>query len=324
MRVLVTGGAGFLGSRLVQSYHRDSHAVRSIGHAGGAGAVKDDRFSPDLEFVELDVCDLAERQEVFADEELVVHAAARVRAQTPEDQVLQTRVNVDGTRNVIEACIRNSVPRLIYVSSTATIGISRNPQTPADETFSYNLAHLDMSYGRSKRQAEQLIIAANGAHLETLVVNPGVILGPHSAGYRGQDIIGRFLCRPVITYTAGGLSLVHVDDVVDGIRRTADKGRPGERYILSGENVSFGEIARKVCEATARKTITIAVPNLVRDLVGFYTRARSRQEEPPLHLYSRFAYQFYDSSKAKAELGYNYRSFASIVSEALEYIKCSA
>jgi len=322
--VLVTGGAGFLGYRVVRSYLDSGSAVRAIGHASRGPWDSGRRLPAGLEFVELDLCDLELNLDVFAGQSLVIHTAALVHARTPEERVLQKRVNVDATRDVIEACRRNAVPRLIHVSTAAAIGISRDPRMPADENFRFNLDHLDLSYNRTKHQAEQLVLEANGPDLETRIVSPGFMLGPHRGGYRGREVIDRVLRRPLVVCTGGGLSLVHVDDVVNGIRGVDNKGRAGQRYILSGENLSFREIARTVCRIAGQRKILISVPDMLRDLTGLYESARLTRGSgsgPRLHLHRHYAYPYYSSEKARLELGYQPRAFANVVADALEHIR---
>jgi dihydroflavonol-4-reductase len=321
--VLVTGGAGFVGSHLVRSYLNSGIAVRVVGHLKQGCLDQRWNISTALELFDLDLCDLPATVDAFAGQALVIHTAAKIRANTPDERMLQKRVNVDATRNVIEACRRNAIPRLLHVSTTAAIGISQKPTMPADEGFRFNLDHLDLSYNLTKHQAEQLVLAANGSDLETVVVNPGFVFGPHQEGYRGREVIERVLRSSVVMCTDGGLSVVHVDDVVDGIRRAAVNGRPGQRYILSGENLSFREIADTVCRISARRRIVISVPNVVRNLAGLYASSRlaqARDRGPHLHLNRHYAYQYYSSEKARLELGYQPRSFAKIVAEALDYI----
>jgi dihydroflavonol-4-reductase len=318
--LLVTGGAGFLGSRVVRSYLDRGIPVRAVGHLT-RGSYDHRNLPAGLELIDRELCDLESILEMFADQDLVIHTAARLHAHTLNERVIQRKVNVEATRNIIEACRRQAVPRLLHVSSSAAIGISIGPGAPADETFPFNLDHLGLSYNVTKHQAEQLVLEANGPDLETVVVNPGFMFGRHQGGYRGGAVIERVLRRPVVVCTDGGMSLVHVDDVVDGVRRVADYGRPGERYILSGENLSFHEIARTVSRVSGKRKIVISIPTPLRDLAGVLLNssfAQHRGLAPPLHLRRQYAYQFYSSEKARLEVGYDPRSFESIVADSLD------
>jgi dihydroflavonol-4-reductase len=261
--------------------------------------------------------------DAFADQDVVIHAAAMIRATTPRDRVLQRRVNVDATRNVIEACQRSRVARLLHISTTAAIGISRDPSRPADESFRFNVDHLGLSYNSTKHQAEQLVLDADGPDLQTVVANPGVVFGSRPRGYQGSEVIERVLRSRLVACTSGGLCAVHVDDVVEGIRRVAEKGRAGQRYILSGQNLTFHEIADTVCRTAGLRKRIVAIPNGARDLTGLLVNsiARARGQSPSLYLRRLYAYQFFSSEKACTEVGYQPRRFACIVGDYLDYAR---
>ena len=323
-RILITGGAGFLGSRLVQRYLDGGSIVRVVRRPQHASSNGEQTPPAALELVELDLGDLGSNLEVFAGQDLVIHTAAMLHARTAAERELQERINVGATRSVLEACRHNKVPRLIHVSTTAAIGISADPKHPADEDLRFNLDQFDLSYNRTKLQAERLVLDSHDAALEAIVVNPGFIFGRHPAGYRGKEVIDRVLHRRFVLCTNGGLSVVHIDDVVDGIRSAAERARAGQRYILSGQNLSFHDIARTVSRIAEQDKTVITVPDVARDLLGLYSNsrfARRRGDAPQLNLDRRYAYQYYSSEKARRELGYRPRPFENIVADALEYIR---
>jgi dihydroflavonol-4-reductase len=319
-RVLVTGGAGFIGSHLIRSYLARGATVRMVVRARDGSHGAEAAQERGVERIELDLCDDAGVRGSFAGQDLVIHAAAVTRAGDPEQLRLQAWSNVQMTRVVLEACRAAGVRRLLHVSSTAAVGISPDPNSPADETFAYNLAALGVGYSRSKHESERLVLEANGPTLETVVVNPGVVFGRHATRYVGGDIIARVLRRRIVPCTGGGLSVVHVQDVVDGIHRAAERGRAGERYILSGENLSFLEIAHVVCRVAKVQRRILRIPDVVRDTLGAISTslARVRRGSPNTALVDRYAYRYYTSEKARRELGYEPRRFESIVRDYLE------
>ena len=319
--VLVTGGAGFLGSRVVRNYLAQGVKVRVVGSLKKGSLENLGACARGLEFFELDLCDFDRIVDAFADQDLVIHAAAMIHARNVHERMLQKRVNVDATRNVIEACRRNRVRKLLHISTTSAIGISPDPGIPADESFRFNLDRLGISYNSTKHQAEQLVLHANGPDLAAIVVNPGFVFGSRRNGYNGAEVIQRVLSSPVVICTNGGLSVVHIDDVVEGINRVSEQGRAGERYILSGENLTFRELAYTVCQIAGLKKNIISVPDAVSTFAGLLLNviARARGVSPHLYLNRRYAYQFFSSEKARTELGYRPRPFAGIVEDYLDY-----
>jgi len=317
----VTGGAGFLGSRLVRSFLGSGMRVRAAGHLSAGSPWAKEPLPKGLEFHEVELSDADRLAEVFVGQELVIHTAAVTRANSPAERRAREEVNVTGTRNTVDACRRAGVRTLLHVSTTAAIGISSDPRAPADEAFQYNMGHLALSYGSSKHRAEQIVLQANGTSLETIVVNPGFVFGRQGEGFRGQQVIQRVLRARVVLCTAGGLSMVHVEDVVDGIRKVVDRGRPGERYILSGENVSFRGIADTVCQVFGRRRPVISVPSTVSNLVGRLLNSvpAFRESGRYLYLHPRYAYPYYRSDKARKEVGYQSRSFQRIVADYLDH-----
>jgi dihydroflavonol-4-reductase len=280
--------------------------------------------APGVELVELDLLELDAKRDVVAGVDLVIHAAAILRARTPAERALQERVNVEVTRALVEACRDTGVRRLVHIGSTATLGISERPETPADEASEFNLAGFGLDYNETKLQADRLVLSAAAAGLETVVVSPGFTFGRWRDGYRGGEVVERVLQRRVVPCTRGGLSIVHVEDLVDGIRRAAAAGRAGHRYVLSGPNASFHEIARAVARLSGERRLVLTVPDVVRDLAGWILnseRARRRGRAPLLFLNGRYAYQYYSSEKARRELGYEPRGLDAIIADALAHLR---
>jgi len=314
LRVAITGASGFLGGRLVARYADAGASVRALVHESPAN----DLAASGAEIVRVDLLSDAGLAQALDGQDLVIHAAARTRAHSPAAEREMVAANVSMTRNVVEASRKAGVPTLLHVGSTAGIGIAPKPDTPADETFAYNLAQLGLAYSRSKQEAEQAALAANGDGLRVTVAHPGFVFGPHAGRYRGGDVIHRVLARPTVVCTNGGISIVHVDDVVDGIVRAAASEAAGERFILTGSNLSFREIAETVCRVASVRRRIITVPDVVRDLAGTVARVRAKGRAPNLALMGPYAFQYYSANKAREALGFRTRPFEAIVAEYLD------
>lgn len=319
-KVAITGAAGFLGRHLVSAYLTKGAHVRAIVRPGSVHHRWE--ASGALEVVERDLLRDDELSTAFQGRSLVIHAAAIVRHPPGASGRAQVLTNVDMTRLVVEACRASGVARMVHVSSTAAIGVSTDPQCPANEGFEYNLGHLGLAYNDSKHRAERVVLDASTSECTTVVANPAFVFGPNADRYAGAEVIARVLARRQVVCTGGGLSMVHLDDVVHGIMLVADRGRRGERYILTGENHTFESIARVVARSAGVHRRTIRVPDLLRNVMGgaLNAAARARGGGPNLALTRRYAYQFYSSAKARTELGFSPRGFEAIVADYLRFV----
>jgi dihydroflavonol-4-reductase len=318
VKVLVTGGSGFLGSHLCQRLTADGHEVTVMRRSSSDVAA--------LENLELNyrVGDVTDGQAVEAalkGHEVVIHAAASI-AYCGVSEEVQQRINVEGTRNVAEACRKTGV-RLVHVSSVAAVGITRNPSQPADENFVFNLDDSGLIYHLTKRRAEEEVLRQVREGLDALVVNPALIFGPRVGGYQGAQALGENLGRWVVPHGPGGRCIVHVLDVVDGIIRALERGRRGERYILGGENVTFREMGKAVCRSLGIHRLHLSLPLLLAER-GNQAKNWTRRVlgRDPLPTYDgRFCFQFYESAKAQSELGYSPRSFDAIAAEGTDHLQ---
>ena len=319
MRVLVTGATGFLGAHLCRRLVEDGHEV-TILRRPTSNVTQLANLSLRHEIG--DITNIEDVLRAASNQDFVIHAAAHTAyfGAKPEEQ---QRVNVEGTRNVARACREAHVGRLLHVSSIAAVGVTSDPRRPAGENFEFNLEGSGLSYHISKRRAEEEALGANARGLDTVVVNPALIWGPLGNEYRGADVFEKPIRGRIIAHGPGGRCIVHVVDVVEGILGALEYGRSGERYILGGDNVSFGELNREVCRQLGLTRLLIPIPGAMAQ-AGNRIKARLHLAlgRKPLSIYDRrFCHQFYSSAKAKAELGYNPRPIVSLVREAAAYIR---
>ncbi|HLH72105.1 MAG TPA: NAD-dependent epimerase/dehydratase family protein [Chloroflexota bacterium] len=320
MKILITGASGFLGSHLCRRLLQEGHEVTAL-----CRPESDDRAIEDLNPRRVlgDVTNPAEIRQAVAGQDAVIHAAGNLTYWRGV-RAAQTRVNVDGTCNVARACREAGVSRLVHVSSVAAIGIPGRGQGPADERFSFNLGSTGLNYHVSKALAEQAVRQEIDRGLDAVIVNPGSIFGPFRGHYRGGEMIAKVRGRRVVPSFVGGISVVHVEDVVDGIARVLEHGRRGERYILGGENLSYRQIVEIAAQQLGEHPIMVpfwpiatGVMAALFEPLGALTGRRPRMTFDVHYCSQRN--QFYRSDKARTELGYRARPFASIVREYIEW-----
>jgi len=329
VRVLLTGGTGFLGRRLVERLaadqgreHQLALLARPTSNRGG--------FPAAVEWVEGDVADGASLAAAFAGRDAVVHAAALVKILAPAADF--ERVNVDGLGNVLAAAAAAGVGRTVYVSSFMAFGpTERLPGGAADEStdvFAERrwINHYERTKTLADRRARRAI--EDGAPLS--VVYPGVIYGP------GALTEGNIVVRHLIDLAAGKLpgllgdparswNYVFVDDVADGIAR-ALAAEPGGRYVLGGENVTQRRFYDLVEEKGAITFPRRRLPDLAAKAAGLLLReaARLARATPRLtpDLVEIYAHDWaLDSSRAGAELGWRGRPFADGLDATLDWLR---
>jgi dihydroflavonol-4-reductase len=269
VRVYVTGASGFVGG----------HVARELRERGVD--VRDDW---------VDLLDADRLRRTIAGSDAVFHVAA-LYSFTASVQDLEL-VNVQGTRNVIDACRREGVGRLVHTSTCATCGpVPGRQATEEDEPPSWELA---VPYKRTKLDAERLALAAGA-----VCVNPTTPVGdgdraptPTGAMVRGVAT-GRYRAYPRI-----GVNLVDVRDVARGHVLALEHGRPGERYLLGGVDLPLREVFRAIADLAGRPRPRLSVPYLaIRAAagLGLVNRYEAILARTPA---------YFSWAKAERELGY--------------------
>jgi dihydroflavonol-4-reductase len=163
----------------------------------------------------------------------VIHCAAKVSLRPAPFEPMR-QINVGGTKAVVDACKQTGIKRLVHVSSVAAVGASAD-NNPIDETAPFNLAGYGIPYFETKNESEQLALEANGSQLEVVVVEPSIIIAPPDREVSPEEWAK--LPRRLPVYFEFGINLVEAADVVAGIILAMQRGIPGQRYILAGENI---------------------------------------------------------------------------------------
>jgi dihydroflavonol-4-reductase len=270
LNVYVTGASGFVGS----------HVARELRERGAE--VEDER---------VDLLDLAALRRVVAGRDAVFHVAALYSYDA--DPALIRRVNVEGTQNVLAACAREGVTRIVHTSTAGTCGpVPGRPATELDEPPQWELA---VPYKRTKLAAERLAREAGA-----IVVNPTTPVGDgdHKPTPTGKMIAGvaRGRIRGYVATT--GLNVVDVRDVARGHALALERGRPGERYLLGGVNLPLEELFAALADLAGRGRPRIRVPYavaLAAGKAGFVNEDEVRLARLPM---------YFSSEKAKNFLGY--------------------
>jgi len=258
MRAFVTGGTGFIGSRVVKRLRDRGDDVVVLARRPEKAA------GLDAEVVEGELSDAGAIRRGVEGSQAVFHIAADYRVgmvASKRDSMRDS--NVGGTERVLDAAVDAGVERIVYVSTVNVFG-NTNGQT-VDE--SYRRVEADgfvSTYDETKYRAHLLAEqrAAEGAPI--VIVQPGSVYGPGDHALVGQMIEQASTGKmPAKAFPDLGLNMVHVDDVADGIMLAYDKGKPGESYVLGGEITTQGELIDKAAAIGGKKPPRMTVPPIL-------------------------------------------------------------
>ncbi len=320
-RVLVTGATGFVGAAVVRALLAARYPVRAMVRAStGASGLR----ARGVEVVAGDLGAPETFPAALAGCGALVHVAADYRLFVPDPAPLY-RVNVDGTRALMEAALAAGVKRIVYTSSVAALG-HRGDGGPADETTPAVLEDMVGHYKRSKFLAEREVLRLVAeAGLPAVIVNPTAPVGPGDVKPTptGRMVLDAARGR-MPAYVDTGLNVVHVDDVGTGHRLALERGRIGERYILGGENLTLREILTMIARLAGRRPprVRLAPGPLVPLAWLAETWARMRGTTPFLtrdELAMARRPMYYDSGKAERGLGYRHRPAEAAFRDALAW-----
>lgn len=311
MKVFVTGGNGFIGSRVVRTLLDRGHSVRCLVRPGS-----DTRKLDGLE-IERIPGDIRERASLVPGMKGVdgcIHLASVSTWAGMRTKGLPEATMLEGTRNVMEAA---EDVRVVHVSSAAAINASSGPVV-FDEESPFELGETSLHYAIMKHRSEGVALESGG---DVVIVNPAEVYGPDDDNFitagNIRDILGGW---PAIGCT-GGTAIVHVDDVATGIVLALGKGRSGERYILGGDNLTVEEVIRMVLDIAGQKKPVWILPNrlllwTVKSLA--FLRLPTPLSPDMLELATRFF--FVDSGKARSELGFDPRPAREVLEPVVRWL----
>jgi len=325
MTALVTGANGFLGSAVVRALLADGSAVRALVRSGSDRRNLD---GLDVDVAAGDVTDRDSLRRAAAGCKSVFHVAADYRLWVVDPKPMY-RANVDGSVNVLEAAAAAGAERLVYTSSVAVLGTTKD-RTPADEDTPVTAEDMVGHYKRSKFLAEQAV-RKRAAEIEfpVVTVNPSTPIGPRDVK---PTPTGRILLDAAAgrmpAFVDTGLNLVHVDDVAAGHLAAAKLGVPGERYILGGDDFTLERILRVVAEHVGRRASTIRLPHwsvyplaVAAEALATLTKREPRVTLDGVRMSTKHMY--FSSRKAQRDLQYRWRDPKLGVAEAVDWFKAN-
>jgi nucleoside-diphosphate-sugar epimerase len=318
VRYWVGGATGFLGSHLVAELAREGHEVVGVARAGGTVAGRP--ITP------LDVLDSGkvERSARGTDGAFLVTGKVSRDAGDAEEM---HRANVLGTRSALAGLRAAGLSRVVYASTSGTVGVSTNAEDIADETAPPPLEHIGRwPYYRSKYYAEVEALEASGeGGLDVIVVNPSLLLGPGDLRGSSTGDIRRFLDGEVIAAPRGGIAVVDVRDAAQAMIAAMSRGRPAERYVLNAANVSVPTFLDRLERISGVPAPRMKLPrsrSLATEVTRLFGKAIERVGgELPMTVESVEMAQYFwycDAGKAVRELGFSPRDLTETLRDTIE------
>ncbi|HEX8992935.1 MAG TPA: SDR family oxidoreductase [Anaerolineales bacterium] len=318
--ILVTGATGHIGNVLVQKLLRRGEKVRVLMLRG------DDATHLQglpLEFVEGDVLDVSSLFKALQGVRSVFHLAGLISIMPGQNPRLRS-VNVEGTKNVLRAAVDAGVKKLVYTSSIHAI--RRAIEGVIDETLPYDPANPYGEYDRSKAEATLQVQQAAAEGLGAVIVCPTGVIGPHD--YRGSmlgNVIRTAAQQKPTLYVDGAYDFVDVRDVADGLIAAAERGRPGESYILSGHRISVRYLLETVREITGGHFFQMKVPFDLARLAarftpGYYNLFRVSPRFTSYSLEVLRSNANISHAKATHELGYGPRAIYQTIADTVHWM----
>lgn len=320
-KVLITGATGFIGKHLTAHLCREGLRVFAL--------VRDPKKSDDLkklgaELIAGDVTDSLSLLHAIEGKDIVYHLAGKIAYKSSERADME-KVNVKGTQKVVDACVTHNTPHFIHMSSVVAIGASFTP-TVLNENSPYNIAHLNLGYFDTKHRAEQIVqtaVSHNG--LNAYILNPSTVYGAGDATKGSRSVQRKVAAGKFPFYTPGGVNVVHIDDVIFCLKNIYKKGRPGERYIVAGENITIQKLFSTIATIAKVKPPQLYLPAIALHTMGWLgdTLLEPMGIKGPLSretAYTSSMYHWFSAEKAQKELSLKPTSAQTAISESVQWM----
>jgi dihydroflavonol-4-reductase len=320
--VLLTGASGFLGY----------HVAKKLNEAGVRPRVLELRDSPPgaLNRLNVERCagsldDAASVRAACAGVGTVLHLAFKVSVGGGESlHEEMERINIAGTRQLLETAAASGVRRAVVAGSALAIGVNRNPK-PIDESANWSEHAFNLPYANNRRKAELDALALASPAFAVMTVCPSFTLGPDDpVGAPANKLVAAVVSKKLPVTLPVGFGALDVRDFASGVLLAAERGRSGQRYLLSGENVTVKQLFEQVADIAGVRAPRFVLPTpLAHVLVGALGLVSSIRGKPApvtrdvLQIVGRYAW--YDTSKARAELGWSSRPLRETLTDTIRW-----
>jgi len=323
-RILITGATGFIGRHLIKSISNNNNIknvrilARETSNKELISHYKD--IIQNLEIYFGDITNPEDLNQAIKDCDAVINLAAKVTYRNDPDLY---NVNVNGVKNLCEAASGCNLKKFIQVSSIASLGFTKDINSPLDESTTFDLKNKGYYYAESKYEADVIALDYfQNKNLPVVICLPAEVYGEY--GWETAKNLVDLIKTPMVWM--GGTSVVYVDDVVTGILNALTMGRNGEKYILGGNNLTIEDITRMILSISNKNKKITRLPNfIINHPVKYISILMEKFNIEPIFDSSviKYAtkYWFVDSSKAKSEINFNPLPPETIFSKTIKWLE---
>jgi len=308
--IAITGANGLLGSFILRKLVHENIPVIALRRKGSDSSLVKDLTQ--ITWREIEILDPISVEEAFEGASTVIHTAAQVSF-NPRMRKTIMDVNVNGTQNVVNACLVLGIKRLIHISSVAALGRKKGI-SEMDETARWVESDLNTDYAKSKYLSEVEVWRGAEEGLSVSIINPSVILAPADWSKSSAQLF-RFVWQQKPFYSESLINYVDVRDVVELVWQVYDKNISGEKFIANGGNVPIKELFEQIAKRFEKKPPSIKLSPVVLLVVARWEEFRTRLlgGEPMITRQSAKVTKenfYYLNHKAVKKMGISFKSLA--------------
>jgi len=318
---MLTGATGYLGNAIALKAIQENHSVHALVRSPVSLS-----SNTNFEVFQGDLNDIESIKAAMQGCDAVIHCAAMAKIWTRQ-RLLMYKVNVEGTRNILQAALECKIERVVVTSSCAVLGPSSG--VPVNENTP-RITSLSTDYEISKHLAEELCRMYSRKGLHTVIVSPPAVYGPgfDTSSNAITKLISQSLRSKIIfqpTPSNFCRNFAYVEDVATGHLLALDRGKNGETYILGGENISYRQFFETIRNAAPRKLMTVRISRILllaaarlNQLILFHTKSDSNFV--PSNLRPIFQHRTFSSQKAVTQLGYTITPFETGIKQTINQL----
>jgi dihydroflavonol-4-reductase len=321
-KVLVTGPNSFLGYHVTQCLNKRGIRPRALVPKDAKASYL---YNLDIDIVEGTIEDEASLRAACEGIDTIFHLSFLVGISEELEERMQ-EFNVGGTRRLLDVAANSGVKQVVISSSALAVGVNHSPQA-LDETADWNIHHFDFVYALTRRQAEEEALARSNPGFSVIAVSPSFTMGPEDyVGAPANKLLQAVSAEKLPVIFTVGFGCLDVRDFAEGMILAAERGRPGQRYLLNGHNVMADELMKEVASVAGVKPPRRKLPIwMAYFMVALLKIIKTLTRKPPaitrstLQILGRYAW--YDSTRAQKELGWTPRPLRETLEDTLRWFR---